>query len=46
MKPGVRTQCQSQLGRALSPDPLIVPFVVLFVARHEESAIMNRAAGG
>jgi hypothetical protein len=46
MKPRTMTKCQSQLGLALSPDPLIVPFVVLFVARHEESAIMNRAAGG
>ena len=41
MKPGVRTQCQSQRGLALSPDPRVVPFV----AGHEAPTIMNRAGG-
>lgn len=45
MKPGARTQCQSQRGLALSPDPRVVPYVVPFVAGHEAPNIMNRAGG-
>ena len=45
MKPEARAQCQSQRGLALSPDLLVVPYVVPFVAGHEAPTIMNRAGG-
>ena len=45
MKPEAGTQCQSQRGLALSPDLLVVPFLVPFLAGHEAPTIMNRAGG-